>query len=311
MGGSGLEISPSQMEPRILYSRELNFCFGNFSRGKMLSRIPVSVLVRSRPLPESTAPFLSSRLNSTLSENSEPLLKKGEPSSLGLNAFLKKVYLRSAAGMGVSLVAGMAAMPFVATMPFHLLGLGSVVGIGSCLALGKLKSTPIHSPSGIQSQHSLLREGCFWGLCAGLGVAAAPAIAINQALDPMALPLALGLSTTIFGGCAIASTRIQDSTLMQWKAPLAVGLGTLLGTQVIGLAALMMVGPCMISSISQSVDLYGGLALFTALSIYDSYLARQNYAEGEADDIGCATSLYLDWFNLLIRIQELLISRKD
>ncbi len=98
---------------------------------------------------------------------------------------------------------------------------------------------------------------------------------------------------------------------MQWKAPLGVGLASLIGAQLIGLGSSLIFGPNSFSLLLHNVDIYGGIALFTLMSIYDAHLARQMYLEGKPDHLACATSVYLDVMNLSIRIMEALAKAKQ
>lgn len=77
-----------------------------------------------------------------------------------------------------------------------------------------------------------------------------------------------------------------------------------------GLSASLYMGPNAFSAFIHSVDLYGGVALFTALSIYDAYLARKMYLENTPDHLQCATSCFLDFINLLIQIMQIMTKAK-
>ena len=80
---------------------------------------------------------------------------------------------------------------------------------------------------------------------------------------------------------------------------------------MLGLGSTLIFGPNALSALVHNVDIYGGIGLFTLMSIYDSYMAKQMYLKGEADHLGCATTVYLDFINLLIRIMEALAKKKD
>jgi FtsH-binding integral membrane protein len=59
------------------------------------------------------------------------------------------------------------------------------------------------------------------------------------------------------------------------------------------------------------VDTYGGILLFTAMNAYDTQLAMARYRDGDADHLGCATDLFLNFMNLLIRIMEALAKAQE
>lgn len=230
----------------------------------------------------------------------------------GLQEYMSRVYTRTAMGVGATIGTGLLSLPLATEYPFQVLGAGAVTSLISVLGIGYINPIQKNDHGCFRTENPPLREASFWGLATGMGLAFAPMLGMTQAIDPSILPSALVISGSILGGCAYASTRIQDETIMAWKAPLGVGLLTLLGTQVVGLASMMLFGPGPFSSLLHNVDIYGGVALFTAMSIYDSHIARKSYQEGNADHLGCATSLYLDFINLFVRIMEILgCSKKD
>ncbi len=54
-----------------------------------------------------------------------------------------------------------------------------------------------------------------------------------------------------------------------------------------------------------NVDLYGGIALFTGFTAYDTHRAIDLYKRNDPDHLGVATDMYLNFMNLLIRIMEI------
>lgn len=226
----------------------------------------------------------------------------------GLQQYMSRVYTRTAMGVGATLGTSFLTLPLAMEYPLAVLGAGTITSLVSVLGIGSIDPINKSESGRLRTENPPLREASFWGLTAGMGLVVAPMLGITQAIDPSILPSALLISGSIFGGCAYASTRIKG--ISTWKAPLGVGLVTLLGTQIVGLTSMLLLGPGPFSSLLHNVDIYGGVALFTAMSIYDAHVARKQYQEGNADHLGCATSLYLDFMNLLIRIIEILAKSK-
>lgn len=228
----------------------------------------------------------------------------------GLKEFMSRIYTRMGLGITASIGTGLLTMPLAAEYPLQVFGAGAVLGLGSVFGITKIQPILKQEKDMLRTENTPLREACYWGMAGGMGLVMAPMIGITQALDPSILPTAMALSGGIFGTCAYVSTRVKDATMMAWKVPLSVGLASLIGTQVIGLASMFFLGPNMFSSLLHNVDIYGGIALFTAMSIYDSHAARKHYRDGNADHLGCATTFYLDFINLFIRIMEVLSRSK-
>lgn len=248
---------------------------------------------------------------STLKTTTEP----SSVSNVGLSKFMIKVYTRMGLGVGATMATSLTLMPILATQhPFAALGVGAVMSFGSIFGItsSKPEYKTTHERGEVihYSENTTVREVSFWCLPVGMGVMMSPFMGMIISIDPAIVPASILLSGTIFGGCAIAATKVKDSTMMQWKAPLMVGLASLIGIQLVGLGSTLLFGSNTLSMMLYNVDVFGGAALFTLMSIYDSYMARKMYLSGEPDHLGCATSVYLDFMNLLIRIMEIMVKSK-
>lgn len=83
-------------------------------------------------------------------------------------------------------------------------------------------------------------------------------------------------------------------------------IGTLIGTQLIGIGAQLIWPGNSVSELLHNVDTYAGIGLFSAMSIYDYHIARERFYKNDPDDLSVATSFYLDFMNVLIRVIEIL-----
>ncbi len=218
-----------------------------------------------------------------------------------------------ASSVGVSLLLSpLATQPNVAIGCF---GVGVVAMFGGVYGIGKFKPTFLKKMEGTTvidyAEDVPLRKFSFWSLTGGMGLMLAPMMNIITAIDPAIVPASLLMSGGIFGGCALIAAKAKDAAIMQWKAPLMVGLGSLIGIQLIGIGSNLLFGPNSFSLMVHNVDVYGGIALFTFMSIYDAHVARAMYIKGEPDHLGCATSVYLDFMNILIRVMEAMAKAKQ
>jgi FtsH-binding integral membrane protein len=238
--------------------------------------------------------------------------------NVGLSRFMSRVYGRMGLGVassvGMSLILAPVAMQSP-SMAIGCFGVGVVASFGSIYGIEKYKPVFHKKTEGTEvieyAEDVLLREVSFWTLTGGIGVMLAPMMGIITDIDPSIVPASLLMSGGIFGGCALIAAKTKNPNIMQWKAPLFVGLTSLLGIQLVALGSGILFGPNSLSLMLHNVDIYGGIGLFTLMSIYDAHVARQMYLKGEPDHLGCATSVYLDFMNILIRVMEAMAKTKQ
>lgn len=237
---------------------------------------------------------------------------------VGLKQFMTKVYTKMALGVAATVGTSLTMMPLMTTFhvnPFIPFGIGAVSMFGSIYGLTSSKPTYLTKEENGEiihyTENSTSRELSFWGLSVGMGTMMSPMVTMVMENDPVILPASLLLSGYIFGGCALFASKTKNTKILEWKAPLMIGLTSLIGIQLVGIGANIIMGHNALSSMIHSVDIYGGIGLFTIMSIYDAYLAKKMYLEGDADHLGCTVNLYLDFMNLLIRIMEALAKAKQ
>lgn len=232
--------------------------------------------------------------------------------NLGFRQFLSRTYAWT--GLGLCGTLGVATLlgPVGLSMPLFIGGI--VTSFASIFGLSWLKpefkKKTDHGKEILYAEDSLARKLSFVGLTGGMGVAMAPMIQMVLSIDPMIVPVSLGLTASIFGGCWLYSKKCTDLSMMKWKFPLLIGLCSLVGLQLIGLGSMWFFGPNAISALIHSVDLYGGIVLFVLLTIYDMHKASKMYRKGKPDHLGCATNLYLDGLNLIVRIMQIMAEAK-
>lgn len=227
---------------------------------------------------------------------------------------MTKVYLRTGLGVAASLVTATALMPFVDDYLLPIFGIGAVMGLGCTLATTMIKPTYESILSKGQQIRITVnppaRELTFAAMTIGMGMIMAPMVSIITVIDPTILPISVLITGATFGTCAIVASRIKDTSIMAWKAPLMGGLFSLVGLQLAGLGSLLIFGPTSFDAVINSIDIYGGILLFTGLTAYDSHQARLAYVRGDPDHLGVSVNIYLDLMNLLIRIMEIMAKAK-
>lgn len=230
--------------------------------------------------------------------------------NVGLGRFMSRVYTRTGLGVGSSVA--IALLMESSTSPFTWGG-GFALTIASVIGIGVKSLAPTYATKKenghdiIFAQDKPIREACYWGLTTGMGLTMAPFVSTVNDVDPSILPASLLITASVLGGCSVLATRCKDAMMMQWKGPLMVGLGSLLGLQLLGIGSMYFFGANNVfAGMVHNVDVYGGVALFTGFAIYDSWNCQKMYLAGTPDHLGCATDLYLDAMNLLVRIMEIL-----
>lgn len=292
---------------------------GNLSQ--QLSRIKTKLPQNPNPMrfsqtsvKTSKSPVAFSSVKKYMSTAIVPCPPETTQIDVGLRRFLSRVFLRT--GLGIAGTVGLAAAlaPVAMELAPQFLGGGLLLALASCIGVTmikpEIKSVQVSVPKTSETQEVLyakdkpFREVCFAGLIGSMALGLAPMMQIITEISPMIVPISLGLTSAIFGGCWLVSKWCSDLQMMQWRAPLMIGLGTLVGGGLLSIGSMLIWGPNMFSAMWQTIDIYGGIALFTGMSIYDMHAAVKMYQEKNPDHIGCATNLYLDFLNLLIRIME-------
>jgi FtsH-binding integral membrane protein len=157
----------------------------------------------------------------------------------------------------------------------------------------------------IKSVNSPLRKAMFGLGIVGLGLSSAPLIAMATAMSPTIVPTCLGLTAAIFGGASLAAYNMKKDSMLKYSGVLFGSLLGLIGLQVAGLAAALIVGPNPFSLLLFNASNYITIGLFTAFIAYDTHVAIKLYETGEPDHLGMASNFLLDLWNIftaLLRI---------
>ena len=143
----------------------------------------------------------------------------------------------------------------------------------------------------------------------GLGLSVTPMLGLIHAVNPLALPLALGLSTVVFGGASLAAYKFPKQSVISYGRVLAgslIGLGSL---QLISLGSVYILGPNIFSAMLSSPTSYAAGGLFTGLVAYDTYRAIKMYEQDMPDNLGIAGNFLLDLWNILISFLRMLMGK--
>lgn len=229
---------------------------------------------------------------------------------VGMTRFLKRVYTFTGVGVCGSLLVSSLAIPFAISNPMGSLLVGAILSFGSLVPLTmykpKYKQIQENGQMIKYAEDDGARYLSFAALVSGMGLTMAPLTALCFATSPAIVPAAFLMSSMVFGGCALYSTKCKDETMLKWEGPLMVGLYSLVGLGLTSIVSMLIFGPNSFSTLMMSVDTYCGLLLFVGLSIVDSHKAMKMYKEGHPDHISCSVTLYLDFMNILIRLMKIM-----
>lgn len=126
-------------------------------------------------------------------------------------------------------------------------------------------------------------------------------------MNPVILPTAVVLSTGIFASASAFAYSRPKGSLLSWGSSLYAGLIGIIGLNLVGLITQLVIGPNMFSFMCHRADTYIGLGIFTAMVAYDTHVAIQAYEAGYADHLGVSVDFILDFWNILVRVTEVLM----
>lgn len=241
-------------------------------------------------------------------ESTQNLIQK----DAGLSRFVSRVYATTGLGLGATLGGSciLAANPEFMMMSAGPLVLGGFfTSIAGCLGLHFAKYEI--SEDQTESTNSPARIASYSAIVGGMTASTAPLWTIFHTIDPMIMPISLGLTATTMGAATFWAHRQPPGKLLSWEQPLMGGLFSLVGVGLVGLGSQLVFGPNALSLVLHNVDTYGGIVLFTAFTSYETHAAVKMYQDGDPDHLGCSINVYLDFMNLLIRFAEIVARIKS
>lgn len=181
------------------------------------------------------------------------------------------------------------------TMAFGQGGLlTAIVSLGLMLWLA---STP-HVKENQTKRLSIL--AAFAGTC---GISLGPLINVTLQIDPQIVVTAFMTTSVIFASFTLAALYSQRRSLLYLGGMCMSGLNMLLLASLVNI----FIG----SSMLFNVNLYLGIAVFSAFILYDTQLIVEKNINGDNDYVWHSVDLFLDFINLFRRILILLASKEN
>jgi len=236
---------------------------------------------------------------------------------IGLQYFLKKVYAGTGIGFSGALLTSLAFAPLVTepNMAIASLIIGSIGAFGSVIFFNKSEPTFVNkiieysgkNITTIVPEYSTSKYASSVALCASMGLVMSPLVMIA---GPILVAEAAGISVSVMIGSSLYAMYAKPGSLLPYKS---VAYGALSGLVCISLAsvgAALIFGANDVFYLLHNIDLWGGLALFTALNAIDTHNAIDIYKKGYPDYLRCSIEMILNALNIFIRVLEILAKSK-
>ena len=208
-------------------------------------------------------------------------------------------------------------LPIVMMNPVAAMIAGGLVTIGSFMGVQFMKPTSVTenvfggSGSILKTQNSISRIMLYSMGVLSLGISASPLFAYMHMISPTIIPSSLGITLGIFGGASAMAYALPKDKMLGYGKIFGGSLLGLIAMQLVGLGSAYFLGPNALSSLLFSIDNYAGILLFSGMIAYDTHVAIKEYEMGNADHLGISVQLLLDFWNLLIRVMQIMSRFKN
>ena len=121
---------------------------------------------------------------------------------------------------------------------------------------------------------------------------------------------AAGISVAVTAGSSLAALFSKPGSLLPYRTFAYGALTGLVGIGLMSVFSAMAFGYNDFFYLMHSIDLYGGLALFTVLNAVDTQNAIKMYRQNQPDHLSCSMTTYLNTINIFVRVLEILAKNK-
>lgn len=212
----------------------------------------------------------------------------------GCRNYMINIYTTMGGCIGVSAVAS--TLPILGVLPMmppFYMGLASMIPMMYLMYRTDENTNPV------------LRTGVL-ALFAGMqGLTLAPAILTFTAVNPLIVPTAFGLTCLMYGGATVGALMAPSRSMLFMAPILGGGAMIMLGVVVLG-----MFVPSL-APVLFNVWLYGGLALATAFTAFDTQNAVTAYEEGDRDPVNHAVQFFINFVMMFRHLLFFLGISKD
>jgi len=135
-----------------------------------------------------------------------------------------------------------------------------------------------------------------------MGVAAGPLFIAISDMSTTIIPISMGVSAAIFGGSSLIGLALPRGSMPGYGPVLLGSVVGLSGLGLSGMIAAKYLAFPVFSSVLGTGEALMGIGVFSALIVYDTYIAIKRYENGDADHLGMSIQMLLDIWNIIIRV---------
>lgn len=219
---------------------------------------------------------------------------------IGLHSYIKKVGLATGQNLGITAVTGGIALGLFSTFPEFTTSVGLIpwigaacTGIFSCYKVAtiepKYEIDENKNPIITNPPDRILWSNILFG-CQGI------VIAPSLILFTPYIPAALITTGAVTAGAISTSLYLPKGSMLKWGPALYTSLWGLLGCGVVGIFI-----PAF-----HTINLYGGVGIFTLYNIYDTHKVIDDYSNGKIDYLSHSIDYSLNFINIFIRMLEIM-----
>lgn len=215
--------------------------------------------------------------------------------------FINTVQITALKGIGVACATGIVLSPIIIITGFVPL----LIGIGGMFyTVFRLANLSNQWKTQASQELNDKIEKNYWSLCVFSGSCLAPILMILGNNLWWTLPSAIGITAGLMYGIGrMVQSMNHPNMLEKWQTPLVTGLVGLIAMDLVGLGALMIVGPNVLSSIIHSVDLHVGILLMSGFVAYDTHMAKIAYEKDKNTNVYIhSTEMFLNLINIVQRV---------
>lgn len=241
----------------------------------------------------------------------EKNLKKQEIHQHQEEKFASELVNTISQGLAVSITSGFGLSLIGHSIALPCFGIGFVGSIASLLMIHKYEN--IQKQQGfLTNEEEITVKRMFWSMCLTSGILITPIF--NLVSNSWVIPISLGMTSVLTFVMSRLSLHYNANTLSRfkaWKTPLLSGLIGLIALDISALFSVLCIGSNPYSEFVMSIDLHGGLLLFTGLMAYDAQCALVEYRlNPKSNKYLLAVNMFWDALNFFIRLVSLL-NRKN
>ena len=236
----------------------------------------------------------------------------------GLGHFLKRVYFSTGLGCSGFLATSLLFSPFM-TSPEMAISSIIVGTIGMFSSIYFFEKEPVNYETRtieifdkkITTKVAVYNDKKYLSsvaLCTSMGLMMSPVLMMT---GPVLALEAAGISLAVMTGAALYARSTKPGSLLPYRSVAYGALTGLIGVGLTSIGSALLFGHNNFFYLLNSIDIYGGIALFTAMTAIDTQKAIEMYKDDEPDHLTCSIGMVMNMANIFIRVLKILSKLKN